>query len=201
MLFIVVLLLTIVEHSESKLFYQSYINANYYGKQFYPAHPNELLETVTTPSLFRCIQGEFLRDPLSLEIIIFVIACNVNIYCRTLDYDSVTCFCRLYESAVTTGSIVPTVSSYRVGALQFPQTFFDAYNQPCSECTEHRYLICSNDTCGCPPLSFWNGVQCENQRYQGAPCNQSSWCRSDIQGLACSSSNVCLGMYEEIPPS
>jgi hypothetical protein len=70
MLFVVVLLLVIVEYSGSKLFYQSYIKVNYYGKQFYPAHPNELLETVQMPSLFRCIQGKFLLDVLSFERII-----------------------------------------------------------------------------------------------------------------------------------
>ena len=70
MLFVLVLLLMIVEHRESKLLYQSYIDVNYYGKQFYPAHPNELFETVQTPSFFGCIQGKFLRKALSLERII-----------------------------------------------------------------------------------------------------------------------------------
>ncbi len=58
--------------------------------------------------------------------------------------------------------------------------------------------MCSNGSCLCPPHSFWDGIQCENQRYLGAPCSQFDSCRRDI-GLQCSIVyNICLSK-KEIP--
>jgi hypothetical protein len=70
--------------------------------------------------------------------------------------------------------------------------FFTAFYQPCSQCSENRYMTCSNNTCQCPLHSFWNGSLCENQRYENASCLNDEWCRNDPFGLICSMSNVCI---------
>ncbi len=122
--------------------------------------------------------------------------CDLNILCRTFDYDSSSFICRLFEGAVNTGSIISSVSTSCVGALQFFSYFFATYGQPCYQCEENRYLTCSNGSCSCPSYTFWNGNQCENQRYFGEPCNQSDSCRSDIFGLQCTSYNICSSKKE-----
>ncbi len=119
------------------------------------------------------------------------LACNRNVQCRTFDYDSSSLACRLFEGALDTGSIVSASTTSRVGSLQYFPIFFNAFQQPCSQCIESRYLTCLNNTCQCPLYSFWNGSQCENQRYENASCLNNTWCRNDPYGLICSASHVC----------
>jgi hypothetical protein len=118
-------------------------------------------------------------------------ACNLNIQCRTFDYDSSSLICRLFEGALNTGYTVPAASTSRIGSLAYTPVLFTTFNQPCSECLESRYLTCSNNTCQCPLHSFWDGNQCENQRYDNASCLNNQWCRNDLLGLFCSVSDVC----------
>jgi hypothetical protein len=119
------------------------------------------------------------------------LACNQNVQCRTFDYDSSTRVCRLFEGALETGYSVSANSTSRIGFLKYNPTLFTAFQQPCSQCVENRYLTCSNQTCQCPVHSFWNGNQCENQRYKNASCSSSEQCRSDPFGLICSMYNIC----------
>ena len=123
--------------------------------------------------------------------------CNQDVQCRTYDYDSQSLVCHLFESAVETGSVVSSVSlTSRVGAVYFWPKFFIAYGQQCSQCTQNRYLICSstnnNNTCQCPIHTFWNGIQCENQRYANGYCSNNEQCRTDAN-LNCTVYNLCSG--------
>jgi hypothetical protein len=120
------------------------------------------------------------------------LACNLNIQCRTLDYDSSSLVCRLFEGVLETGYSVSAAPTSRVGSLKYISMFFTAFQQPCSQCVESRYLTCLNNTCQCPLHSFWNGSQCDNQRYENASCLNNEWCRNDPFGLVCSSSGVCI---------
>ena len=120
------------------------------------------------------------------------VACSLNFQCRTFDHDASSLACRLFEGALETGNVVSAVPTSRVGSLRYFSTLFTAFRQPCSQCTENRYLTCSNNTCQCPMHSFWNGSQCENQRYENASCVNNEWCRNDPFGLICSVSNVCI---------
>ncbi len=126
------------------------------------------------------------------------LACYLNVQCRTFDYDSSSLICRLFEGALETGYITPAAVTSFVGFLKQIPAFFTAFHQPCSQCKNNRYLICSNNTCECPLHSFWNGSQCENQRYENASCLNSDWCRNDPFGLVCSISNVCTSKATQI---
>jgi hypothetical protein len=119
------------------------------------------------------------------------LACNLNVQCRTFDYDSSSLVCRLFEGAFETGCSVPVSPTSRIGFLKYTPTLFTAFQQSCSQCINSRYLTCSNSTCQCPLHSFWNGNQCENQRYENASCSNNEWCRNDLFGLICVSS-VCI---------
>jgi hypothetical protein len=120
------------------------------------------------------------------------LACNLNVQCRTLDYDSSSLVCRLFQSALNAGYIIAAPSTSRIGYLEYFSIFFSGYHQPCSQCTENRYLTCLNSTCECLLYSFWNGSQCENQRYENASCLNDDWCRNDPFGLICSVSHICI---------
>ena len=122
----------------------------------------------------------------------YLLACNLNVQCRTFDYDSSSLICRLFEGALNTGYIMPVPPTSRVGSLEYFPIFFSAYHQSCSQCSENRYLTCSNNTCECPLHSFWNGSECENQRYENASCLNDEWCRNDPFGLICSMSQICI---------
>ncbi|CAF3917958.1 unnamed protein product [Adineta steineri] len=123
---------------------------------------------------------------------LFSLACNLNIQCRTFNYDSFSRVCFLFEGSLDTGHVTAAAPTSRIGSLNYLPMFFNAFNQSCSQCTETRYLICSNNTCQCPLHLFWNGSQCENQRYENASCLNNDWCRNDPFGLICSVSNVCI---------
>jgi hypothetical protein len=122
----------------------------------------------------------------------YALACNINVQCRTYDYDSSSLVCRLFEGALDTGYIISAAPTSRVGSLRYVPVYFTDYSHPCSQCIESRYLTCSNNTCQCPLHSFWNGSQCENQRYENASCLNNEWCRNDPFGLICSVSQVCI---------
>ncbi|CAF0982241.1 unnamed protein product [Adineta steineri] len=156
------------------IFDDATFNLSDWGNQFQPANLVELLSTINVRSLIRCAA-----------------ACDLNIQCRTFDYDSLSNVCRLFEGAINTGYIVPSNSSSRVGALQLVSNDFTSFGQPCSECTQTRYLTCLNNTCQCPPNTFWNNIECENQRYIDASCNNNQWCRYNTLGLICSIFNNC----------
>ena len=121
----------------------------------------------------------------------FVTACNLNVQCRTFDYDSLSGVCRLFEGSINTGSLISAVATSRVASVQLDPKFYASFGQSCSNCMQTRYLTCSNATCQCPPHFFWNGGTCQNQGFSGAPCNGSQWCRTDQYGLICSVANTC----------
>ncbi len=122
------------------------------------------------------------------------IECNENIQCRTFDYDTQSCVCRLFEGAIQTGQIVASGSLMSsVGAIRLASTLYNAFGQPCTNCIQSRYLICSsNNTCQCPVNTAWNGTQCINQGYEDANCLDNQWCRNDI-GFVCSNLHFCTG--------
>ncbi|CAF2102139.1 unnamed protein product [Rotaria magnacalcarata] len=159
-------------HSQT---FQSRIRLTAFGTAFQPRNPIEILSSSSKiQSLFRC-----------------AMQCNQNRQCRTFDYDYLSLICRLFEGELSTGSILynDTLSS-RIGAIFYDATIqsYSSYGQPCQQCGMgvNRYLQCINNTCQCPPNTFWDGQICLNQLYNGSNCNYSlPSCRQDLN-LYCS---------------
>ncbi|CAF1143790.1 unnamed protein product [Adineta steineri] len=150
---IVTFLLILVSALNVQSLFESYIQLSQLSSQFQPANSIEQLETQSVSSFMQC--GYI---------------CNRNIQCRTFDYDSSSTICRVFEGALDTGLIIPAASTSRVGFIKYSSLYFIAINQPCTQCIESRYLTCSNNVCQCPIHTFYNGSQCENQRYENASC-------------------------------
>ncbi|CAF4574497.1 unnamed protein product, partial [Didymodactylos carnosus] len=111
----------------------------------------------------------------------------------TFDYDTLSKRCRLFEGEITTGKVnrsaaIPSTS--RVSSIAYTQHLYLAYNQTCDQCQINRYLLCINQTCQCPPHTYWNAWMCLNQGYNGSLCQNDQWCRTD-KNITCSSSNFC----------
>ncbi|CAF1077668.1 unnamed protein product, partial [Didymodactylos carnosus] len=154
----------------------SHIHLGDFGTLFAPADPIELINTISVSSRIGCAQ-----------------TCNLNSLCRTLDYDTLSKRCRLFEGEITTGQVnrsaaVPSTS--RVGSIAYTQQLYLVYNQTCNQCQINRYLLCINNTCQCPPHTYWNGSMCLNQGYNGSSCQNGEWCRND-KNITCSSSHLC----------
>lgn len=121
-------------------------------------------------------------------------ACNEQPSCRTLDYDSASGRCRLFEGDQTTGSIIssaaPTsiVGTVLISSSQFVYT----HNQSCEACQEDRYQYCSpnDNTCQCRPHTYWNGSVCLLQLFENDTCFQTDTCRSDLN-LICGPLALC----------
>ncbi|UJR29472.1 hypothetical protein I4U23_010684 [Adineta vaga] len=95
----VLLILILIEFDKSNLILQSNIQISDWGKEFQPANPIEFLNSISVKSLIHCAKF-----------------CNLNIHCRTFDYDVSTLICRLIEGEVKTGLIIPSISlTSRVG--------------------------------------------------------------------------------------
>lgn len=173
---------------------QSYIRLSDWSKKFQPANSIELVATLSVPSFNRCAYGKNERFSSNSKLMTrydLLLACNLNVRCRTFDYDSSSLVCRLFEGALNTGYTISAPSTSRVGSVQYFPDFLTAVNQSCAQCAENRYLTCSNSACQCPTHTFWNGSQCVNQRYENASCLNNKWCRNDPFGLVCSVSNIC----------
>jgi hypothetical protein len=137
-------------------------------------------------------------------------SCNQNPRCRTFDFDQSTRICRLFESELSTGTLLSNASlvSSRVGAVRYDtdrviQTY-KSLNRTCNESQlgYHRYLQCSSHRIECPSLTFWNGQKCTNQFYSGSQCNNSNDCRVDLNLMCSNQSHKCVrisGMNDEIP--
>ncbi|CAF4147778.1 unnamed protein product [Rotaria socialis] len=155
--------------------FQSRIYLTAFGTAFQPRSPIEILSSSSQiQSLFRC-----------------AMQCNQNRQCRTFDYNYLPLVCRLFEGELSTGNILYNItSSSRIGAILYDVTIqsYSSYGQTCEQCGMgiNRYLQCINDTCQCPPDTFWNGQMCLNQLYNGSNCNYSlPSCRQDLN-LSCS---------------
>ncbi|CAF1267301.1 unnamed protein product [Didymodactylos carnosus] len=156
--------------------YQSHIYRADFGTSFIPADPIELISTIWVSSEISCTE-----------------TCNINLLCRTYDYDTLSKRCRLFEGEITTGHVnrsaaIPSTS--RVSSIAYTEQLYLVYNQTCDKCQINRYLLCINDICQCTPHTYWNGYMCLNQRYNGSICQNDQWCRND-KNLICSSSNFC----------
>ncbi|CAF3673924.1 unnamed protein product [Rotaria socialis] len=155
--------------------FQSRIYLTAFGTAFQPRSPIEILSSSSQiQSLFRC-----------------AMQCNQNRQCCTFDYNYLPLVCRLFEGELSTGNILYNItSSSRIGAILYDVTIqsYSSYGQTCEQCGMgiNRYLQCINDTCQCPPDTFWNGQMCLNQLYNGSNCNYSlPSCRQDLN-LSCS---------------
>lgn len=159
--------------------YQSYIKFSVLGMQYLPRNSMDLIQTISVSRSFSCSA-----------------ACNLQILCRTFDFDSTLGQCRLFEGDLTTGSIVPSASPTSiVGSVQSnTKLFASVHNQPCQACQYNRYEVCSNSTylCRCPPRSYWNGIVCLPQLYLNQTCSQQDSCRADLN-LTCSMN--CYGEF------
>jgi hypothetical protein len=116
------------------------------------------------------------------------IRCNQLIACRTLDYDSVSRRCRLFEGDGTTGSIVASESTHSVvGTVRIVESLFSSiHTQACLACQQTRYEICSTNvgSCQCPAHTYWNGLTCALQLFINQTCSYTDACRIDL-GLTC----------------
>lgn len=164
-------------HQQKTHMFESSTQLTEFGTAFEPRHPIELLSTIcTVPSLVQC-----------------AMQCNQNVRCRTCDYDKSSRVCRLFEGEFSTGTLLnnSTLSSSRVISILHDTAdahqSYSAYNETCDQCGVgiNRYLQCINNTCQCPPNTYWNGRICLNQKYNGSSCNFSSECRQDLN-LTCS---------------
>lgn len=184
--FLLVLFFVIpASYQEQSQFFESSMQMTAFGMKFQPRDPIELLGTfANVRSLLRC-----------------AMKCNQNRQCRTFDYDQASLVCRIFEGEISTGSIlnnsVSLVSS-RIGSIRYNTTDtleqYSSYNQTCNQCGigVNRYLQCINNTCQCPPHTYWNGQICLNQVYNGSYCTSSPACRQDFNLTCFNQTSTCI---------
>lgn len=148
-----------------------------------PGHRFEPVDNVELLSIFTNI-----RSTISCAMM-----CYRNSLCRTFDFDSISRRCRLFEGSFDTGSLLPNFPSTIVGWITLDPSMFTLYNATSSQCMNSRFLNSTSLSghCECPIHTFWNGSMCLNQRYAGASCLQTNWCRTGLW-LNCISS-ICVG--------
>ena len=121
--------------------------------------------------------------------------CQQNPFCHIFDYDATSqAECRLYEGDSTVlGRLAPSsLSTSRVGIVEFNPSLFTEYGQSCSVfCHESRYLTCgAGNLCHCLPHHYWNSYfrMCQPKlSVWGVPCaSEFNMCREDLN-LVCSS--------------
>ncbi|CAF1531684.1 unnamed protein product [Adineta ricciae] len=145
---------------------------------------------------FSAIEHEF-QPVNSVQLILVTIAksrtmcsvaCNEQPFCRTLDYDSASGRCRLFEADETTGSIISSTSPTSiVGTVSISSLeFVHIHNESCKACQQDRYEYCpiNGNTCQCWPHTFWNGSVCLLQLFENGTCSQLDACRDDFN-LTC----------------
>lgn len=115
--------------------------------------------------------------------------CNKRIDCRTFDFDGSSGQCRLWDTDLSTGSILvsPGKPQSVVGTIRLSSnTYTNTHNRSCDACAESRYEICdaNSNTCQCPPKAFWNGSMCLARLLRNQICSQVDSCRSDLN-LTC----------------
>ena len=139
------------------------------GTNFQPANSVELISTFTARTYFICSTY-----------------CNRNIQCRTFVFDLLSNQCTLYEGEVSTGQILTNSRTTQVGSIRYVSTLYNCYNKSESQCVFDRYVTTTNSSNvgTCPKGTFWNGVMCINQYYQGVACSTDDMCRNDV-GLVC----------------
>ena len=120
-----------------------------------------------------------------------VYSCQMNYFCRVLDYDTTSQRCRLFEGDLdTTGSIISSNSSTSsVSQIELFSDLFSAYGQPCSACVDSRYFKCVNSTCTCRGNTYWTGSVCASQNLRGGECSDPRQCRADLN-------HTCLQFYQ-----
>ena len=162
-MFLVILFLIFLPVMEPS---ESYVRISESVTQFFPIDETILLlDKVSLSSYQDCVY-----------------ACHQNDFCRVFDYDSLSQLCRLFEGDLqTTGLIGPSNSSTSTaGDFEQLPFLFSAYGQPCSACSEDRYLRCINTTCSCREHTYWTGNICASQSLYAASCTAAEQCRSDL---------------------
>ena len=148
-----------------------YLKMSSSGFEFQPRHPIQLLIQMTLPTRLRC-----------------AVACSQLPACRTIDFDSASRRCRLFEGDLTTGSEVPSTSTTSVvGKMIFsPSMFAQSHARPCQACQDSRYEVCdaNTTTCQCRPHTFLDNSICAMQLFANDTCSQVGSCRSDLN-LTC----------------
>lgn len=147
------------------------------GHRFEPANSVEFLSIFTN-----------VRSTISCAMM-----CYRNNLCRTFNFDLISKACRLFEGSLDTGSLLPNFPSTVVGWINIDPSMFTSYNATSSRCVNNRFLDSTSVSgrCECPTHTFWNGSMCLNERYAGASCSGTKWCRTELW-LNCISS-MCVG--------
>jgi hypothetical protein len=139
---------------------------------------------------------QLLLETMFQNRVLCSVACNQQSSCRAFDYDSNSGRCRLFESDLTTGSIISSafVSSIAGIVDLLPSLFAQAHNQSCQACPGSRYEICltSTNTCQCRPHTFLNGSICSLQLFENDTCYRIDSCRADLN-LTCATD--CYGQF------
>ena len=149
---------------------QSFISLSELGREFFPTDEQAVfILKKNTNSITTCAQ-----------------ICLSVTGCRTLNFDTGTKLCRLYEGDIdATGSIIASRSVQSlVGSIKLTAEDFSNQGRPCSFCEDNRYLTCVNSTCQCQSHTFFNGTICQSQKLTGAGCTNDIHCRNDIN-LTC----------------
>jgi hypothetical protein len=151
----------------------------------------------------------FLFEVTAKSIISCTATCQSATGCRIFDYDNQSHRCRMFQGDIATmGSIVASSSSQsRVGTIKLLPEYFVNWGQPCSYCLGSHFLVCINNSCRCPPDTFFNGSSCQSQKLLGADCNNSAECRTDLNytclphmqcGRKCHLYTVCLDLINKV---
>jgi hypothetical protein len=154
---------------------QSHIVLSDIGYYFVPEQTVEWRNDMYVSSLQECI-----------------LQCNQDPLCCTLDYNTESNWCRLFEVEPSPGQITYD-SSYlsQAGYVDLFPDLYLAFNQTCDQCAQERYLFCIEDSCQCSWNSFWDGSICRKQKYAGSLCANNRECRTADYNLTCVLGNVC----------
>lgn len=172
MMFLIILFLILIPGLEPS---QSYVHISDPGTQFFPIDETLLLlDRLLLPSYKDCVY-----------------TCHQNGLCQVFDYDSLSRQCRLFEGDLkTAGWIGPSNSSTSTaGDLKQLPILFSAYGQPCSACSEDRYLRCINATCSCQEHTYAADNVCASQILCAGSCTTADQCRSDLN-------QTCLQFFQ-----
>ena len=172
-------------HEQQTHIFESSIRLTAFDTVFQPRNPIELL------GIFPNVRSH-LR---------YAMHCNQSCRCRTFDYDQSSLVCRQFEGEFSTGTVLNNSTSSspsRVGSIRYTTTDvlqqYSAYTQSCGQCgiDVNRHLQCINNSCRCPPNTYWNGQICLNQLYNGSSCNCSSECRQDLNLTCSNQTKTCI---------
>lgn len=152
--------------------FQSLLTRHESGTGFVPAHPVELLATLTSVSTFDACFNY----------------CHQNIRCRSFVSLLISPFsCWLYEGVSDTGTIISSMLPQSlVGSINYYPELYGKYGQSCNPALPlpDRYMVCQTGVWSCPVNTYWDRSLCRNAVYYNGSCEANNQCRPGL-GLQC----------------